>query len=165
MKNLFRLLLAIGLLNIGLSYASSPHAVFHDSICIKPHEGYHYQTCHNINVTIGHFILVIPKNFDTDLASIPRWLWEFISPARSDFIPASILHDYLYTCHNGFTRQEADDVFYETLKNNGVSTFRAYEMYIAVRLFGKDNFIVDDGSPCSYKIAKMIRHYGTCNKV
>lgn len=146
-----------------LGYADIPHAIFHNSICIKPNQGYHYQTCHDITVTIGHFILVIPKNFDTDLASIPRWLWEFIAPSRSDFIPASILHDYLYICHNGYGRSEADDIFYETLKYSGVSVFRAYEMYAAVRIFGGKNYT--DDKLCSYKIAHMVKKYGTCTKV
>jgi len=114
--------------------------IFHDTACIKPYKNYEYQTCHGITITIDHFILKIPKNFDTDLASIPRWLWIIIAPSRSDIIAPAILHDYLYSCHNGFTRKEVDNIFLNALIRNGVSKFRAYQMYYAVRLFGSNHY-------------------------
>lgn len=139
-----------------------PVIVFQDSVCIKPHHGYHYQTCHSITVTIDHFIVEIPTDFDTDLASIPRWLWEFIAPSRSDFIPASVLHDYLYTCNNGYKREEIDEIFYQSLISSGVSKMNAYEMYIAVRLFGNNHFNKDQR--CSIRLAKMVKKYGSCHE-
>ena len=114
--------------------------IFHDMVCIKPYQNYRYQTCKPFTVTIDHFILKVPEDFDTDLASIPQWLWMFIAPGRSDFIAPAILHDYLYSCHSGFTRKEVDNVFLNALIRNGVSKFRAYQMYYTVRLFGGDHY-------------------------
>lgn len=138
----------------------NPVIVFHDSICIKPHKGYHYKTCHNITVTIDHFILIIPKNYDTDLASIPRWLWNIISPARSDFIAPSILHDYLYACNYGYKRSEVDEIFYQALVSNGVSKFTAFEMYAAVRIFGNSHFNKNEN--CDIEIDENIKNNDSC---
>lgn len=113
---------------------------YHNTICISPHFSYHYKTCHDITVTIDNFIVVIPKGFDTDLASIPRFLWAIISPSRSDFIAPAILHDYLYVCNNGYNREEIDDIFYQALIDNNVVKITALEMYYAVRLFGDSHF-------------------------
>lgn len=43
----------------------------------------------------GHKI-TIPKGFTTDLISIPKWLWTFLSPFDSLMI-GDLIHDYLYT--------------------------------------------------------------------
>jgi len=109
---------------------------FNENPCIKPHNRYHYLTCHPIDVTVDGVQITIPGDFDTDLASIPRWFWTFLSPAYSGFIAPSILHDYLYSCSNGFTRKQVDDIFYYSLIQNGVSSYTSFKMYLAVRLFG-----------------------------
>lgn len=113
---------------------------FYDAACIKPHNQYHYLTCHPIEVKINYDTYVIPKDFDTDLASIPRWYWVLLSPAYSAIVEPSILHDYLYTCPNGMTRLEIDEIYYYSLIGNGVSHYTAYKMYLAVRMFGGKHF-------------------------
>lgn len=142
---------------------SSAVVTFHSSVCIKPHKAYHYMTCAPITVTVDNSTLVIPQDFDTDLASIPRWLWSIIAPSRSEFIPASILHDYLYTCHNGFERQQVDRIFYNVLLANGVPKLRAYQMYVAVRLFGKSNF--NEEGTCRERLREMTYRYGRCKDI
>ncbi|CAB4149030.1 Campylobacter phage CGC-2007, Cje0229 [uncultured Caudovirales phage] len=112
---------------------------FHDVACIKPFKGYHYLTCKNLDVSINHITIIIPQDYQTDLASIPRWLWPFVAPTNSSFIAPSILHDYLYSC-KGYTRREADDIFYRALIKNEVNMLRAYEMYLAVRIFGGKHY-------------------------
>lgn len=125
---------------LSLASPEAPKIIFQDYVCIKPFKNYTYQTCHPITVTIDHFIVQIPTDFQTDLASIPRWLWLIIAPTHSAIMAPAVLHDYLYACHNGYVRQEADDIFYAALITNGVSTFKAYEMYAAVRLLGRSHF-------------------------
>jgi hypothetical protein len=142
------------------NYDNNEVVTFHDTVCIKPHRAYHYMTCSPITVTIDDFIVVIPRDFDTDLASIPRWLWPVIAPSRSDFIPPSILHDYLYTCHNGYERKDIDRIFYNALLANGVSRLRAFEMYAAVRMFGDSHFN-EEGS-CQERLMQITRKYGSC---
>ena len=42
------------------------------------------------------FELLIPKGFQTDFASIPRFLHSFMSPLHTGLRDAAIIHDYLY---------------------------------------------------------------------
>lgn len=116
---------------------------FETNSCIIPHDNYSYLTCHPILVDVASREILIPGGFDTDLASIPRWYWIFLSPARSSFIGPSILHDYLYLCPFGYSRRAVDNIFYSALRQNGVSTYTALKMYIAVRLFGSNSYHAD----------------------
>lgn len=140
-------------------YAEDYDIYFADVACIKPHKDYHYMTCAPIAVTIGDSFLIVPENFDTDLASIPHWLWSFIAPTRSDFMEASILHDYLYTCHSGFSRKDIDGIFYQSLVINGVPKLRAALMYLAVRLFGSSHF--NKEGTCQERLAEKINAPGS----
>lgn len=125
--------------------------------CIKPVHGYHYQTCRIIQVEIDQSIVEIPHDFNTDLASIPRWYWSILSPAYSGFIAPSILHDYLYGCPNGRTRYDIDSIFYNALRENDVSLFTALKMYFAVRVFGKSHY--SNGNYCNNQIAYAKKLY------
>ena len=109
---------------------------FKDTVCIEPYIEYLYKTCRDLSVDIDGTEIVIPSEFKTDLASVPRVLWPIMSPAESDTMPPAILHDFLYhnTCY--YTRQETDLIFYTALRENKVSKFKASAMYYAVRLFG-----------------------------
>lgn len=141
MKRTTALLLCVLLIPaLCLSFDEKPVVIFHDMACIKPKKDYVYQTCHSMTISIDHFLVQVPNDFDTDLASIPRWLWFLIAPTRSDIIAPAILHDFLYACHFGYTRPEADEIFYSALIGNGVSNFRASEMYYAVRIFGGKHY-------------------------
>lgn len=78
--------------------------------------------------------VVVPKGFETDLASVPRlpvvWL---LAGGRGD--RASVIHDYLYR-ETKTSKAEADAVFYEALIDSGTSRWRAWLMYQAVVWFG-----------------------------
>ncbi len=92
--------------------------------------------------TYGRF--TVPKGFHTDGASIPRIFWTMIGgPARSAFMEAAVLHDWLYVKdsnpeygHPEVDRKEADDIFYGLLKKNRVHPVRSWLMWLAVRSFG-----------------------------
>ncbi len=107
-----------------------------DKACIEEGVRYQYKTCNKMIVLIDKRKVVVPKGFDTDLASIPRQLWSIYSPAKSETMSASILHDYLYNCPNGYTRYEADKIFYYSLLNKNLSVLRAGLYWSAVRMFG-----------------------------
>lgn len=77
----------------------------------------------------------VPKDFVTDGASIPRFLWFFATPAGVMF-EAALLHDYRYTYQN-CTRKDADEEFLDNLKNYKVNTTLANLAWAAVRLFGR----------------------------
>lgn len=107
---------------------------------ILPDEGYSYVTSSALRFSVDGEYASVPKGFKTDLATIPRWYWSIISPARSDLITASIIHDYLYTCPGMISRLDADSIFYHALINDGVTEYVAGKMFFAVRLFGKSHF-------------------------
>lgn len=80
--------------------------------------------------------IVIPAGFKTDLASIPRPLWNVLPPiGRYD--RAAVVHDFLYqTAPNGVTRGQADSVLNEAMKVCGVGAFTRFLIYSGVRVGG-----------------------------
>jgi len=77
----------------------------------------------------------VERDFETDLASVPRFLffWRIASPM--DAIEPSVIHDKL--CREGFKpRAVADYAFLIAMKDYGVSWWRRNLMYLAVRAFG-----------------------------
>lgn len=79
----------------------------------------------------------VPKGFITDFASVPRTLYIFILP-YGKHSSASLIHDWLYSkdCTLKMGRKEADKIFLEIMKEEGVNIFKRNLMYCAVRLFG-----------------------------
>jgi|GEM_PF-2817600 len=117
------------------------HSVeIYPGICIIPTQGYQYKTCDAINVDIDGKLLVIPKGYRTDLASVPRALWVVMSPAKSEIMAASVLHDFLYEKDCYYTRKMADDIFYLALLKSETGQYTAAKIYLAVRLFGASHF-------------------------
>ncbi len=114
--------------------------IFLNEACIKPYKRYDYHTCEPMRVKIDGKKYVVPKNFETDLASVPRPLWPILAPQYSGFIAPAILHDYLYRCDTTSTRQFADEVLYSALITKGVTPFTATKFYLGVRLFGASHF-------------------------
>ena len=95
-------------------------------------------------------IIKVPAGFDTDFASIPKFLWWL--PSWAKFSKASVLHDYLYwLAHQPIrviqdhyykiyiTRKEADDIFLEAMlvawRDHKLGKILAHIFYWAVRLF------------------------------
>jgi hypothetical protein len=103
---------------------------------MRPFVGYHYKICQPIQLTIDDTWFVIPEDFETDLASIPRIAWPVLSPAHSALIKPAIVHDWFYRKTTVFTRLETDQIFYQMLRNNDIGVIKASIMYYAVRLFG-----------------------------
>ena len=82
------------------------------------------------------FILQVNPKFDFDGASIPKALWGVIgSPMTGGYQRSACLHDALYASEY-FDRKECDDLFLEAMESDGVSYFKRYAMYNAVRFFG-----------------------------
>lgn len=75
-----------------------------------------------------------PKDFITDLASVPRVFWPIIPPFGK-YSGAAIIHDYFYQTHC-IDRKAADRVFIETMEALGVAKWKRRAMYRAVRMFG-----------------------------
>lgn len=50
----------------------------------------------NIEIVLSDgLFIVIPRGFETDLSSTPKWLWGVVPP-YGDFLLAALIHDYLY---------------------------------------------------------------------
>lgn len=91
--------------------------------------------------------LVAPAGMETDLASIPRGLWNLF-PKVGRYDAPAVIHDA------GYQRQLetpggipvflikplVDRVFYEAMLSMGVGKTRAWLMYKAVSLFGRGRF-------------------------
>jgi hypothetical protein len=77
-----------------------------------------------------------PKGAVVDGASIPRFLWFFIgSPYSGKYRRASVIHDVYYTSKTRL-RKQADKMFYEAMRVDGVNYFKAKSMYLGVRVGG-----------------------------
>ena len=88
--------------------------------------------------------IVVPKGFISDLASIPRVMTPFI-PKLGKYNKAAILHDYLYDVMSEefyimISREDADNIFLESMGILGVKKHRAKLLYLGVHLFGKPNY-------------------------
>lgn len=142
MDNFFKIILIV-LLLIMLGFTIPPNAEadnhkveFLDEFCIKPKIGFIYKTCKGVEVQVDDMSIIIPAGFETDLATIPRWYWSILSPNNTMLVAPAILHDYLYSCDYGLTRDSIDGIFYQALISNSVPYRTAETMYLAVRMFG-----------------------------
>lgn len=78
--------------------------------------------------------IVVPQDFITDFASVPRLPLAFLL-AGDTAHKAAVIHDYLYRCSD-VKRGVADSVFLEAMEVSGVPWWRRWTMYSAVRSFG-----------------------------
>ena len=53
---------------------------------------------------------------------------------------ASTIHDYLYS-EGFYSRKDCDDIFYDALRAEGLSRWRAYLFWLGVRLGGKSHYV------------------------
>jgi hypothetical protein len=87
---------------------------------------------------IGEKSITVPKGFESDGASVPRFLWWLISPnIDKRTLAAAILHDYLYRIQpEGWTRKQADAVFYGICRSDGLQLDQSILAWLGLRLFG-----------------------------
>lgn len=102
-----------------------------------------------VNIDRREFIVSIPYGFETDFASVPKWLHWMYEPDDSSFIYAAVLHDYLYEQKGiitflsqkiHLTRKDCDKIYASALRMNGCSKFDVFLQYYAIRLFGSKMF-------------------------
>jgi len=78
--------------------------------------------------------IVVPKGFETDLASVP-WPASMLIPKSGKYNPAAVLHDYICSTQER-PRAECDRIFLEAMEVVGVPLVKRRIMYRAVRMFG-----------------------------
>lgn len=76
----------------------------------------------------------VPKDFTSDFASVPRFLWPVLPP-HGRVARSAVLHDWLY-CQPEFSRPYADLLFLEAMKADKVPWLQRWAMYLGVRIFG-----------------------------
>lgn len=140
----FILLFAVGVLP---SCSPNEDVTFPDNPCLIPDTNNTFKLCKPMKVIVDKHKYIIPKDFQTDLASIPRVLWSIYSPLDSKTIIPAILHDYLYQCPHKLFRKKIDSIFYSSLIDNMVNPIVAYQYWIAVRLGGSSHF--NQGNDCA----------------
>ena len=96
-------------------------------------EDYYYKTSRGV--------IRVPKGFRTDYASVPR-IFRNIINSYGKHGRAAVVHDWLYSsqCKIDVTREEADKIFLEIMKECGVGSIKRNLMYRMVRLFGASHF-------------------------
>ena len=80
----------------------------------------------------------VPAGYESDGASVPRWLWPWCSPLDGRYIQIFVLHDWMYD--NGIDRDIADTVMKNLLINAGMRKTQAYAIYGAVRVLGGSHY-------------------------
>lgn len=87
-------------------------------------------------------IIKVPKGFETDFASIPKFL--FFLPYWSKYNKSPVLHDWLYHSKKiqgeKISRKQVDDIFLEAMltewQYRRERHIVAWIEYLAVRMFG-----------------------------
>jgi len=78
--------------------------------------------------------IVVPEGFETDYASVPVALTNVL-PRWGDYGLASVLHDWMYW-NQSEDRATADSTFLGAMTVLGVSNWKKWTLYSAVRTFG-----------------------------
>lgn len=86
------------------------------------------------NIALAKHNLFIPAGFRSDGASIPRCLHWYARPF-GEALYAAVVHDFCYRTH-AKPKVLADSIFYELLLESGMNKYKAWSMYMAVKLFG-----------------------------
>jgi hypothetical protein len=83
--------------------------------------------------------VTVPTGFMTDLASIPRGLWNILPPVGV-YDAAAVIHDLLYQCGAvdgcAIERGDADRVLREAMEATGVNRWQRWTIYAGVRAGG-----------------------------
>lgn len=84
-------------------------------------------------------IIVVPKGFITNFASVPRIPLAFLLAGDTAHAPA-VIHDHLYSrkvvSTHYYSRADADRIFREAMDDDGVWWWRRWLMWTGVRIGG-----------------------------
>lgn len=79
--------------------------------------------------------VIVPAGFNTDLASIPRYVWWLIPRDDRHIVDGAVIHDYLYR-DGSCTRAQADMILRDAIRERqGKYWYRAI-VWSFVRIFG-----------------------------
>lgn len=81
----------------------------------------------------GSAKFIVPTEFETDFASVPRFFWRICPPVAGNHAEPSVLHDYMCDTYND--QRYTDRILLEALKANGVGWLKRTLIFNAVRLY------------------------------
>lgn len=84
-------------------------------------------------------IYTVPVGFRTDWASVPRVPFLYLLCGDTAH-PAAGLHDYLYSAPHKTDRATADKILKEAAISTGVPKWRAWMLYLGVRIGGASHW-------------------------
>lgn len=93
----------------------------------------------------------IPAGFIFDGASVPRLFWMGISPTELGVV-APLVHDWLYRTggqYGALSRGDADAIFLDHMKAEGVPGWKRWAAYLAVRVGGGGSWRGGEGNELS----------------
>jgi len=112
---------------------------FTDELIIKYLNGRSFELVEPFKYYVGeelsNEVIIVPKGFKTDFASIPRVFWTIIGSPIGKYGKAAVIHDYLYYTKR-YPRKRADQIFYEAMGVLKVDQWRRRSMFMAVRIAG-----------------------------
>lgn len=79
-------------------------------------------------------VIIVPRDFVTDLASIPRLFWNILPPFGK-YQEAAVIHDWCYRNHL-FTRSRCDRILLLGMKLCCVPRWQRVVIFLAVRALG-----------------------------
>ena len=102
------------------------------------HQGNIYTLMEDLTVTWNGKKLIVPAGFKSDGASVPLFFWRSVfPPGDSRALRAAFAHDYIYRTHPWeWSKADADNMFYDLLRQDGIPWLCAQKAYWGVRLFG-----------------------------
>ncbi|MDW6005423.1 DUF1353 domain-containing protein [Vibrio mangrovi] len=120
-----------------------------------------YEVAEDFGVVHQEQAIWVPKFFQYDGASIPSAAYGIIgTPFNPRFMKAAVVHDWLYYTHM-LSRSDADQLFYELLRESGVRKIKAVLMREAVEGFGHFYWDNDeDDTEYLSELAGMIQNDG-----
>lgn len=112
------------------------------SIPEKLYDGCHWQLKEEFEFYVGakenEEYICVPHDFITDLASVPKILWN-IYPPFGLYGKAAVLHDFLYQTlgiDGKYTRTQCDAMFLDGMKALKVGWLNRHNIYWGVRIGG-----------------------------
>jgi hypothetical protein len=93
-------------------------------------------------------VIVVPKGFVTDFASIPELFWSTGLSPQGPYSKAAIVHDWLYWSQ-GCTKSQADNILVIAMKESGVSASTVTFIAVGLQLGGKRGWNQDTAERAS----------------
>lgn len=97
--------------------------------------GEYWRLWQEILFTYNGKTYTIPKDFLTDFASIPDFVKILLFSDKDKYTVAAIIHDYLCR-YKIFPRNVCDEIFFEANLLCNIPKYKAYEMWLGVRMGG-----------------------------